>query len=214
MRKKIFLTIFITFLGIFGFLVFKVEAIDKGNLNYNQFFSLTPENIVLLTNLERKKYNIPELKVSPLLSYAALNKAFDMIKKDYFSHTSTDGKRFYEFIDELGYRYEIAGENLAINFTESSSLINAWMKSKTHRANILFPGYKEIGVSVVKGDLQGKETIVIVQLFGDGDTYENSFILSGKYIKDIQTKNRILKIVKILIVIGSFGFLYVKSKKL
>ncbi|MBI3638379.1 CAP domain-containing protein, partial [Candidatus Wolfebacteria bacterium] len=59
-----------------------------------------------------------------------------------------------------------AGENLAVNFFDSEDAVNAWMKSITHRENILNTNFKEIGIGVAKGNYNGKESIFVVQLFG------------------------------------------------
>jgi hypothetical protein len=67
---------------------------------------------------------------------------------------------------EEGYAYKAAGENLAINFTDAKEQQSAWMESKTHRANILNANYREIGVAVVEGKIDGQHSIVTVQLFG------------------------------------------------
>jgi hypothetical protein len=60
----------------------------------------------------------------------------------------------------------VAGENLAIGFVDSEEVAKAWEASSTHRQNLLEPSYREIGVAVVKGSFQGKETTLVVQFFG------------------------------------------------
>jgi hypothetical protein len=101
------------------------------------------------------------------LSDAARRKASDMLEKNYWAHFAPDGSTSpWGFIRQAGYNYQFAGENLAKGFTDSSSVVTAWMNSETHRANILSEKYKEIGFAIVPGTLQGEETVLIVQMFG------------------------------------------------
>jgi len=62
------------------------------------------------------------------------------------------------------YNYKYAGENLAIDFIDSSQVIEAWLNSPSHRANLLNQNYQEIGVAVVSGNLEGYETTLVVQV--------------------------------------------------
>ena len=71
-----------------------------------------------------------------------------------------------EVFTSFGYKYRYAGENLARDFSNASSAMDAWMNSPTHKENILNPKYKEIGIGVVEGDLAGTDTTIIVQFFG------------------------------------------------
>ena len=89
------------------------------------------------TNKARAENSIQRVKISPLLSEAAQLKADDMAKKGYFAHTSPEGITPWYWLKKVGYEYIYAGENLAINFFESKEVVNAWMKSPTHRENIL-----------------------------------------------------------------------------
>jgi len=82
-----------------------------------------------------------------------------------FSHNFGD-KKFSQWIKEQGYQYAIVGENLAINFTASEPLLNAWLASPTHKKNILHQDYREIGVAVRTADWQGEEETLVVELFG------------------------------------------------
>ncbi len=89
-----------------------------------------------------------------------------MFAKNYWAHNSPTGGTPWDFIIGAGYHYTVAGENLAKNFSDSQSVVNAWMASPTHRANMIKPGYKEIGFAVVNGTLNGEETTLVVQMFG------------------------------------------------
>ena len=100
------------------------------------------------------------------LSEAAARKAQDMFAKGYWVHNSPTGSTPWDFISGAGYKYVVAGENLAKNFSNSQSVVSAWKASPTHWANIIKPSYKEIGFAVVNGILNGEETTLVVQMFG------------------------------------------------
>jgi uncharacterized protein YkwD len=124
------------------------------------------QTLIELTNQERVKQGIHRLTYNPQLQAAAEAKAKDMLDRDYFDHIAPGGKTPWNFIDQTGYSYTKAGENLAIDFKNVAGPIPAWMDSPTHRANILKAEYKEIGIARMKGEFQGRETVVVVQMFG------------------------------------------------
>jgi len=127
---------------------------------------ITPEQIVELTNEKRLAKGITSLKINEKLSKAARAKAADMFALNYWAHISPRGVKPWQFITDNGYHYLYAGENLARDFSNSGNVITAWMNSPSHRQNLLSEKYKDIGVAVVDGVLQGQETTLIVQLFG------------------------------------------------
>ncbi len=120
-----------------------------------------------LTNQERQSENLSALKVNPLLSQAAELKAEDMVQKGYFAHTSPEGKTPWYWLDQVGYEYNYAGENLAINFTNTEDVTAAWMKSPTHRANIEKSAYTEMGSGIATGTYKGKEAVFVVQVYAN-----------------------------------------------
>lgn len=128
--------------------------------------TITSEELIELTNQERKKNGLNELTLNPTLVEAATQKAADMINKNYWAHTSPEGKTPWSFFKGVDYRYLYAGENLARDFTNSPAVVQAWMDSPTHRDNILSSRYQEIGLVVVNDIFQGQETTLVVQLFG------------------------------------------------
>ena len=132
----------------------------------NVFSSILPGVLVELTNTSRVQNNVLSLKVNSLLEQAAQLKAQDMAQKGYFAHTSPDGVEPWYWLAKVGYRYSGAGENLAINFSDSADIANAWMNSLGHRANILDNRFSEIGIASAKGLYQGEETVFVVQFFG------------------------------------------------
>ena len=122
--------------------------------------------IVALTNGERGEALAPELTPNPLLEAAAQHKAEDMAARGYFSHVGPDGKLPWSWVAEAGYRYTVAGENLAVRFVDSSDVVDAWMASPTHKANIIKPAYTEVGVGVAQGQYKGASATYVVQFFG------------------------------------------------
>ena len=124
--------------------------------------SITPQAVLNLINEDRKSQGLTELTLDPRLNLAALAKAQDMISKNYFAHISPEGTKPWDWINNLGYRYTYAGENLAIGYNNPHELVNSWMSSATHRANILSPNYSDSGLAIVSyGDKK-----IIVQMFG------------------------------------------------
>ncbi len=135
-----------------------------GVLGYSS--EITPEKIVALTNEERIKHGLEPLTINNVLSQAAQLKAGDMFAFDYWSHQSPSGREPWSFLEEAGYNYRLAGENLARDFYGSEAVVQAWMESPTHRENIINSKYREIGVAVVDGTLGGIKTTLVVQFFG------------------------------------------------
>lgn len=127
---------------------------------------IVPNVLVDLTNSNRQSDALPQLKLNFLLQAAANLKAGDMARKGYFAHVSPDGSTPWYWFQKVGYNYAAAGENLAVNFTDSEDVVRAWMNSEGHRKNILNQKYTETGIGIATGEYQGMATTFIVQLFG------------------------------------------------
>ncbi|MCE7897633.1 MAG: hypothetical protein DPW11_02930 [bacterium] len=128
--------------------------------------SITINEVVTNTNSERTRAGLPTLTYSEKLADAARRKAANMLEEDYWAHNSPSGKTPWVWFKAAGYSYLYAGENLAKDFGSTDRMVAAWMASPTHRDNIVNAKYTEIGVAVVPGTLQGKDTMLVVQLFG------------------------------------------------
>jgi uncharacterized protein YkwD len=124
-----------------------------------------PSGIVRLMNADRGT-NLGHLTVSPTLERIAQMKANDMAEKGYFTHTSPEGKTPWYWFQQAGYKYFIAGENVAVFLSDPEKIEQAWMNSPTHRANILNPFFTEVGVATARGKYLGQETLFVVQMFG------------------------------------------------
>jgi len=136
----------------------------------SNFAVVTSSKLIELVEQERVANNLSELKINAKLTEAAQEKAQDMLNNGYFAHTSPSGVTPWYWFDKVGYNYVAAGENLAKDFTDSEYLHKAWMNSPSHRANILNGKYDEVGIAVLEGEMNGKKTIVAVQLFGKAAT--------------------------------------------
>ncbi|HWQ60047.1 MAG TPA: CAP domain-containing protein [Candidatus Fimivivens sp.] len=121
---------------------------------------------ITLANKERSDRGIGTLSENASLDKAAAMKLADMEKNGYFAHTSPQGLTPWSFMDSAGYGYRYAGENLAIHFTDPESEHSAWMKSEKHCQNILDPRYRETGIAVKKIFFEGRETMLVVEMFG------------------------------------------------
>ncbi len=156
------LAVFLIELGVLA-----LPFIPAFNLGSNSFLAaILPAVLDDLTNQNRQSKKLTELIVSPLLNTVAESKARDMAASGYFSHVSPEGKTPWYWFNQAGYKYEYAGENLAIDFNDSRDVTLAWMNSPSHRANIMKNAYTEIGTGMATGTYEGKPTIFVVQVYG------------------------------------------------
>ena len=128
----------------------------------HSFSALSMDRISGLVNADRLQGGLPALSLNSTLNLAAYAKAEDMISNHYFAHTSPEGIAPWFWIKTLGYNYTYAGENLAIGYQSASDLVNSWMQSPDHRANILSPNYQDMGLAVIKS----QDSTLVVQMFG------------------------------------------------
>jgi hypothetical protein len=141
-----------------------VSAGQMQVLGYATSISVT--SLFNLTNQQRENNGLPALTLNGQLNSAAQAKANHMFTHDYWAHVAPDGTTPWVFINNAGYSYTTAGENLAKNFNTSNGVINGWMGSATHKANILSSGYKDVGFAAVNGVLLGEETTLVVAMYG------------------------------------------------
>jgi len=158
-------------MGLFALLLFTMKIsvlIASGFSVAGPAYSsaITPEKVLELTNLSRQDYGVAPLTHNSLLAVAAQNKANDMLTKSYFAHTSPQGISPWYWIQQTGYSYITAGENLAINFREAEDVGVAWMNSPGHKANIVNKYFEDIGIGIAQGVFEGHDTIFVVQMFG------------------------------------------------
>lgn len=107
------------------------------------------EQVVELVNEQRAAYGLSPLTLNTELSKVARIKSQDMHDNNYFSHTSPTYGSPFEMMTTFGISYRTAGENIAMGYTTPEAVMNGWMNSEGHRANILNASYTEIGVGYV-----------------------------------------------------------------
>ena len=129
---------------------------------------LSKNEIIKFTNKNREDNGgLSPLKENETLDRSAAQKLKDMFDKQYFDHISPSKKSISDLAKENSYEYILIGENLALgNFKNDEDLVNAWMSSSGHRANILNKNYTDIGVAVGRGLFEGKNVWIAVQHFG------------------------------------------------
>jgi uncharacterized YkwD family protein/spore coat assembly protein SafA len=110
--------------------------------------------VIQLTNQQRAKYGLKPLIQDWQLSRVARYKAMDMRDKNYFSHTSPTYGDPFTMMKHFGIHYTSAAENIAAGQTTPQEVVNAWMNSSGHRANILSTRSTYIGVGYAKGGSQ------------------------------------------------------------
>lgn len=157
--------------GMFGLFVvvilsvFSLSTIDHYLLRAN-LASVISAVLVELANEDRNGNALGVLTINPILTAAAQAKANDMATKGYFAHVSPDGVDSWYWFKQSGYTFLYAGENLAVDFSDSVEVERAWMNSPTHRANILNGYFTQIGIATAQGTYQGHQTTFVVQMFG------------------------------------------------
>jgi|GEM_PF-1283079 len=157
-------------------LLIKIAAISFVLLlPYSDFFSaITQDRLVMLINQARQNNNLPPVSLNSTLSQTADFKVNDMLTNNYFEHTSPAGVTPWSWFKKAGYNYAYAGENLAINFSQTDDVFSAWMNSPAHRDNILNPNFNEIGLAVKNGSLQNHDATLAVLVFGKQQTAKTS----------------------------------------
>lgn len=108
------------------------------------------QEVVKLTNAERAKAGLSPLQTDDKLMAAAREKSQDMQSNNYFSHTSPTFGSPFDRMKALGIAYKSAGENIAQGQRSPQEVVQAWMDSPGHRANILNGKFTHIGVGYVK----------------------------------------------------------------
>ena len=111
--------------------------------------------VLSLVNAERDKAGCRAVRTSSALQRAAQGHSADMAAKDYFSHTSKDGRTFADRIRAAGYTGGTIGENIAAGQASASAVMRSWMGSAGHKANILNCRFTALGVGYARGGSYG-----------------------------------------------------------
>jgi uncharacterized protein YkwD len=155
LHQKIFLVLLFYLMAI----TYTVQALDAGTNDVldNQVFiplvmqvssipTVFQENVVVFTNQARQDHGCEPLSMDVRLQFAAENHSEDMALNDYFAHDSLDGRTPWDRIHNQGYEFSLAGENIAAGYSSPESVVDGWMRSPGHRANILNCDFVHIGV--------------------------------------------------------------------
>jgi uncharacterized protein YkwD len=169
-NKFSFLAAAIPMLIIFGFYSGTTAAQnpDKEKSRSTQISvnpSFTIVDLLDKTNSAREENNVSRLASEKKLQAAAQKKAEDMAKNNYFAHTAPSGKNPWQWLDEENYIYQKAGENLAVNFENSSELIKGWLDSPSHKKNLLNENFKEVGIGIAQGTFEGRSAVYVVEFY-------------------------------------------------
>lgn len=133
---------------------------------------ISSQRLLETTNKQRAANQKTALILNDKLTQAAQTKANDMAKRNYWSHVTPDGQQPWYFIQQTGYAYQKAGENLAYGFDSSADTVTGWMNSKSHRENLLDSAYREVGfgyANVANFNKSGPETVVVA-MYGEPQT--------------------------------------------
>lgn len=128
---------------------------------------ITAANVLRLMNEYRAQEGLLPLNEDALLDQAAGDRMRHMEEESFWSHESPNGLSPFHWIDRRQYRYRSAGENLATGFETARLLVQSWMESRGHRANILSADYEDCGIAIIDGSTLGSATgKSIVVMFG------------------------------------------------
>ncbi|MUK90708.1 hypothetical protein GMD78_20340 [Ornithinibacillus sp. L9] len=127
----------------------KAEETKKSQSQESELSQFEQE-VVELTNQEREKNGLAPLKIDTELSKVAREKSRDMAANNYFSHNSPNYGSPFDMLKSYGITYRTAGENIAKGQRSPEEVVNAWMNSEGHRANILNANFTHIGVGYVE----------------------------------------------------------------
>lgn len=122
--------------------VLTIPQLDASVLSYEN-------EVIRLVNEIRAKNGLKPLTANWELSRIARYKSQDMVDNRYFSHTSPTYGTPFQMIKAFGLSYRSAGENIAYGYRTPQAVVDAWMNSSGHRANILNASYTQIGVGYV-----------------------------------------------------------------
>lgn len=129
------------------------DLIYPGQKVYVPMFSTVKaieKRVIELTNQQRQRYGLKPLKHNWELSRVARYKSEDMRDSRYFSHTSPTYGSPFKMIRDFAIPFTAAGENIAMGQRTAEQVVNGWMNSSGHRANILNERFTEIGVGYAK----------------------------------------------------------------
>ena len=124
---------------------------ERRHLPQTEGTEISAESIVAAMNAERRQRGLRELRLDPRLNAAAADRTRDMFAKGYFNHVAPDGTQPFVWVRNHHYRYATIGENLADGYRSARAVVDGWMRSPGHRANVLGNSFQDVGLSIVRG---------------------------------------------------------------
>lgn len=128
---------------------------DGQDQTSEQKISTEMKQVLNLVNQERAKQGLKSLQMDDQLNYVATIKAKDMRDNNYFDHNSRTYGSPFDMMQQFGVHYSYAGENIAAGQKSAEQVMNDWMNSSGHKANILNKNYTHLGVGFVEGGSYG-----------------------------------------------------------
>lgn len=130
------------------------KPVEKPVVKPNQDFNVASyqQQVLNLVNTERANAGLNTLSLDNTLQSSAMAKSKDMAEKGYFDHTSPTYGSVSNMLKQFGVSYRYNGENIAKGQSTPQSVMNSWMGSSGHKANILSPNFTHLGVGVYKNN--------------------------------------------------------------
>ena len=132
----------------------------------------TASRMLTRVNAERSATGLAPLTWCPSLARSAYNHSRDMAERQYFEHDSPEGDEVSDRAQAEGYDYSFVGENIAVGQESVVEVMDDWMNSPGHRANLLMSSYEHFGLGVFRGPYERQSAIYWTQNFGAGGACE------------------------------------------
>lgn len=162
-----------TFIAI-GLLSFLIFSMILSTMSTSPAVAFGTSTIFELTNDARMDNGLETLTLNEELTIAAQEKAEAMVKDGYFEHTAPDGTTGWDYIEKTKYNYSFAGENLAASNENDVAVVDGWLNSPGHRANLLNTKFSEIGLGMAFAN--------------NYDDYENVYFIVALYAEPSDSK--------------------------
>jgi uncharacterized protein YkwD len=147
------------------FFAFACTQFTFAKLNIN--YPWSTNSFISSLNQERKKQKLNPIKSNKELERLANARLDDMVSKNYFAHYCTNCQDVDTLLASSTYSYEFRGENLAYGeYENENDVTKAWMRSQSHKFNILYPAFEEIGVAYKMAKYKNGYYLVVVTVFG------------------------------------------------
>jgi uncharacterized protein YkwD len=140
-------------IGLLALIVLPVSGASKDEPK-NQFVPIaaadgTVMRVFDLMNQERAKAGLHPLKLADKLCISARWHAVDMASGNYFEHKDRQGRTVGQRLNSFGYRFRYCGQNIAAGQQSPEEVVDAWMRSPSHRENILRREFREVGIAFI-----------------------------------------------------------------